>query len=169
MYAAVDFSQLSLMDALDLAVMIEIEALERYKLFAEQLGHRYPNDAGSVFSTMCQNEEKHADQLFQRREALFGDKPVAVKRDDIFDVEAPDVGSIRWNISPFEAFQIALSSEEKALAFYEEALPYVTDPEVQTLFTELRDEEKEHVDMVNKAIAGLPPEARVGIEDQDQD
>jgi len=67
MYANVDFSQINLMDALDLAILIEIEALERYKLFAEQLGHRYPKDAGSVFSTMAENEEKHAEQLYQRR------------------------------------------------------------------------------------------------------
>ncbi|MBQ73936.1 MAG: hypothetical protein CMQ20_02790 [Gammaproteobacteria bacterium] len=53
-----------------------------------------------------------------------------------------------------------------ALDFYERALPNVTDPEVQALFTELRDEEAEHVDMVQKLIAALPPGTEV---DQEKD
>ena len=54
----------------------------------------------------------------------------------------------------------------RALDFYERALPNVTDPEVQALFTELRDEEAEHVDMVQKLIAALPPGTEV---DQEKD
>ena len=39
MATRLDLSKLSLMDALDLAILIEMEAYERYKMFASQLGH----------------------------------------------------------------------------------------------------------------------------------
>lgn len=162
-----DFSTLDLVDALDLAIMIEVEAYERYKTFAEQIGHRDSGDAASIFKSMAINEEKHGRQLIERRQELFGDTPPRIDRTAIFDVEAPEAGAPRWNMSPLKAFQLALASEEKAYWFYDEALKHVTDSAVVELFTELRDEETEHVRMVKHAIEGLPPGSDVDIESQD--
>ncbi len=169
MSTRLDFANLSLKDALDLAVIIEVEAYERYKMFAAQLGHRASGDAASVFATMAENEAKHGQELAARRKSLFGDAPAKVSMDDIFDVEAPDHGAPHSNMSTLQAFKVALSSEEKAFAFYDEALKYVDNAEIRELFAELRDEETEHVDMVKEAIAGLPPEASLEWEDEDED
>ncbi|HTN49132.1 MAG TPA: ferritin family protein [Burkholderiaceae bacterium] len=165
MAAKVDFSTLSLMDSLDLATLIEVEAFKRYNLFVEQIGSS--TDAGSFFQSMADNERKHADQLAQRRSALFGDAPARVKLDDIFDVEAPDVGATRWNMSEFTACQVALYSERKAFEFYNRSLRRVTQPDVKALFEELRDEEAEHIRMVEEIIAKLPPSSKVDLEDED--
>ena len=168
MSTRLDLSKLDLMDALDLAVLIEGEAHERYRLFAGQLGHRVAGDAASVFASMAENEAKHGRELASRRKALFGDAPMRVTLDDLFDVEAPEVGAARSNMSTLKAFQVALSSEQKAHDFYDQALAHVTNDEIRALFTELRDEETEHVRMVREAIAGLPPEAdREWEEDED--
>lgn len=169
MPAKVDFSKLTLMDALDLASLIEVEAFRRYSLFAEQLGHRGPGDAASMFRSMAVNEKKHGDQLAERRLALFGNTPPKVSIDDIFDVEAPDVGSPNWKMSPLKALKVALASEQKAYAFYDEALPSVKQTDVKSLFMELRDEEAEHIQMVEAIIAKLPPEAALDLEDVDAD
>jgi erythrin-vacuolar iron transport family protein len=162
-----DFSELTLMDTLDLATLIEVEAFKRYSMFAEQIGSRLADDAGTVFQSMAENEKKHADELVERRLALFGNTPARVKIDDIFDVEAPDVGASRWNMSTFRAYQVALASEQKAYAFYDRALRSVTQPEIKALFEELRDEEAEHVRMVEAIIAKLPPSAMEDVEDED--
>ncbi len=167
MPVALDFSKLTLMDALDLAILIEVEALERYRSFATNLGHSHAGDAASVFRMMAQSEAKHAEELNQQREALFGDAPARVSRTQVFDVEAPDVGSIRWNMSTLHAYQIALAAEQKAHDFYDLALPHVTNPLVKKLFEELREEEVEHIELVRKHIAELPPEAAVELEDLD--
>ena len=124
----IDFATLDLMDALDLAVLIEVEAHERYKMFAAQLGHRFTGDAASVFTSMAENEAKHGKELADRRKALFGDAPMRVSRDDIFDVEAPDVGAPRSKMSPLQAFEVALSSEQKAFDFYDQRHPIYTRP-----------------------------------------
>jgi len=162
-----DYSKLTLMDALDLATLIEVEASKRYMQFAEQLGSRYDDDAASVFQSMAVNENKHGEQIAERRLALFGDERPKVKLDDIFDVEAPDVGATRQNMSPLDAYLVALSSEKKAFAFYDLALRYVTQPDVKVLFEELQAEEAEHVRMIEEIIKKLPPEAKLAVEDQD--
>jgi rubrerythrin len=159
MSTRLDFAKLSLMDALDLAILIEIEAHQRYKVFAAQLGHRGPGDASSFFKLMAENEAKHGEQLAERRKKLFGDIPVKVSLDDLFDVEAPDMGEIRSTMSTRQAYQVGLAAEQKAYYFYDEALGHITHPEIRALFTELRDEETEHVRMLEEGMAKLPESA----------
>ena len=169
MSTRLDFSKLALRDALDLASLIELEATKRYTEFAESLGTRGVGDAGAVFRSMAVNETKHCEEIAERRLALFGDQPSKVTLDDIFDVEAPASGDVRWNMSALKAYQLALYSEQKAFAFYDEALDYVDQPDVKALFEELRDEEAEHVNMLVKIIAKLPPSAEIELEDEDYD
>jgi rubrerythrin len=71
------------------------------------------------------------------------------------------------NMSPLKAYQVALSSEKKAFEFYGQALRYVNHPDVKALFEELRDEEAEHVRMIEEIIAKLPPSAAIDLEDED--
>ena len=167
MFPQINFAQLNLMDALDIAILVEEEAFERYTLFTNQLGHRYPDDASAVFRKMAESEKKHGEELTERRRELFADTPVAVNKDAIFDIEAPEIASPSWNMSPFKAFQIVLASEKKSYAFFDEALAYVKDTEVHALFSELRDEEAEHARMIKEFIDALPPEACEDLEDED--
>jgi rubrerythrin len=169
MSTKLDFSTLSLMDALDLATLIEVEAYKRYTQFAERLGHSAEGDAASVFESMAVNENKHGEQIAERRIALFGDQRPRVKISDIFDVEAPEYGAPTRGMSPLKAYWVALSAEKKAFDFYDQALRHVNQPEVKALFEELRDEEAEHVQMVEAIIAKLPATARVDAEDEDSE
>jgi rubrerythrin len=158
-----DLSKLTLQDALDLAVLIEEEAYKRYTLFATQLG-RGGGGAGSFFASMAENEKKHGDQLSDRRKAMFGDAPARVSLADLFDVEAPEVGAPRRSMSLLQAYELAKSSEQKAYDFYDWALGNITDPDIRTLFVELRDEETEHVRMIEDGISKLPPNANVELD-----
>ena len=164
MTTRLDLSKLSLMDALDLAKLIEMEANHRYRIFATQLGRSGGYDAGAFFATMAENEAKHGQELEARRKALFGDVPARLTLDDLFDVEAPEMGAPRRGMSTVQAFEVGLAAEKKAHDFYDMALPGITDPDVRALFTELRDEETEHVDLLREAMAKLPPSANVEIE-----
>jgi rubrerythrin len=72
-------------------------------------------------------------------------------------------------MSPLRAYHVALSSEEKAFEFYDQALRHMNQPDVRALFEELRDEEAEHVAMLKEIIAKLPPSAARDVEDEDTD
>ena len=50
-----------------------------------------------------------------------------------------------------------MAAETKAYEFYDTNLKHITDPEVRTLFEELRDEEAEHQAAVRVEMAKLPP------------
>ncbi|RZV35608.1 MAG: rubrerythrin [Chromatiales bacterium] len=164
MSTRLDLSKLSLMDALDLAKLIEMEACHRYQMFATQLGRTGGFDAGAFFATMVENEAKHGQELEARRNKLFGDTPSKLTLDDLYDVEAPDMGAPRRGMSTVEAFEVGLAAEKKAYDFYDMALPGITDPDVIELFTELRDEELEHVEMLKEAMAKLPESASSQVE-----
>jgi rubrerythrin len=164
MSTSLDLSKLSLMDALDLAKLIELEACHRYQMFASQIGRTGGYDAGAFFASMAENEAKHGQELEARRKTLFGDTPARLTLDDLYDVEAPDMGAPRRGMSTMQAFEVGLAAEKKAYDFYDMALPGITNDEVRELFTELRDEETEHVEMLKEAMAKLPPSASEEIE-----
>jgi hypothetical protein len=96
----IDFERLSLQDALDLAILIEEEARDRYVEFQHQMeSHRTP-EAAAFFRFMAGNEEKHRAELASRRAARFGDAPRRVTRAMLFDVEAPDYDQARAFMLP---------------------------------------------------------------------
>ena len=164
MSTRLDLSKLSLMDALDLAKLIEMEACHRYQMFAKQLGHTGGYDAGAFFASMAENEAKHGSELAERRKSLFGDAPARLTLDDLYDVEAPEMGAAHRGMSTLEAFEVGLDAEKRAHDFYDMALPGISDPDVIELFTELRDEETEHVEMLQEAMAKLPDSAKKEVE-----
>ncbi len=164
MSTSLDLSKLSLMDALDLAKLIEMEACHRYQMFASQLGRSGGYDAGAFFATMAENEAKHGQELEARRKALFGDAPARLTLDDLYDVEAPDMGAPRRGMSTMQAFEVGLAAEQKAYDFYDMALAGIDNADVRALFTELRDEEAEHVEMLREGMAKLPSSANTEVE-----
>ncbi len=156
MGATIDFARLTLQDALDLAILGEEEARERYLELTQFVGGRYPGDAGDVFRMMAAAEEKHGAELAGRRRQLFGKKRPRVDRSMLFDVEAPDLGKVRVFMSARQAAEVALESEQKAHEFFTEALKHVKDRQVKKLFEQLRDEEKAHQAFLRKTIRKLP-------------
>jgi rubrerythrin len=154
----IDFAALSLKDALDLAVLIEEEAKERYEDFVEQMELHHTPEAARFFRFMALNEEKHRAELSARRLALFGSQPARVTRGMLFEVEAPEFDEVRVFMSPREALQVAFRAEQKAWAFFVETSPRVRDAAVQKLFTELRDEEVQHQRLVLAELEKTPPD-----------
>ena len=164
MSTSLDLSKLSLMDALDLAKLIEMEACHRYQMFASQLGRTGGYDAGAFFAGMAENEAKHGQELEARRKTLFGDAPARLTLDDLYDVEAPEMGAPHRGMSTLQAFEVGLEAEKKAHDFYDMDFPGITDPDFRELFTELRDDETEHVEMLKEAMAKLPESASSEVE-----
>jgi len=156
-----DFENLSLLDALDMAVLIEEEARERYAEFAHQMElHRTP-DAARFFWFMEGNEEKHRAALEAQRVARFGDAPRRVTRAMIFDIEAPDYDAACAFMTLREALGAALQAEEKAASFFAAALPVVSDPDVKALFAELHEEELEHQRLVKVHLDRAPADPAI--------
>jgi rubrerythrin len=166
--SAIDFSTLTLQDALDLAVSIEEEAKARYEDFSRITGGRYAGDAADMFRQMAGYEAKHLEELSAQRKKLFGSAPRRITAEMIDDVEAPDRGKPRTFMSARQALEVALASEQKAHDFFAQALKQVKDATVKALFEELRDEEERHVKLVGQWLAKLPkgPDVEEGEADE---
>jgi rubrerythrin len=154
--AKVDYAKLTLKDALDLAILIEQEAEERYEKLSAMVGGRYAGDAGDVFRVMAKNEARHCAQLEERRKRLFGRTKRTISRDALYDVEAPDWTRAHVFMSPRQAMEVAADDELKAYDFYDRAAAHVRDRAVRKLFQELREEESRHEAMLRKKMKGLP-------------
>ena len=165
----IDFASLTLQDALDLAILIEEEAKERYEEFADNLLLHHTPEAAHFFTTMAGNEAKHEADLLMRRQAIFGEAPTRVSREMLWDVEAPDFDQSRMFMSAREAMEVALASEVKAHDFFDAALAYISNSDVRVLFEELRAEEVEHQELVKAVMARIPngDEAN-GVFDEDE-
>jgi rubrerythrin len=71
-------------------------------------------------------------------------------------------------MSPRQAMEVALVSEEKAWSYFDDALGHVKDADVRKLFEELRAEEKQHQEYIKKAMATLPPGPDVEEDEADE-
>lgn len=161
----IDFTRLSVQDALDLAILIEEEAKERYEELADQMDLHHTPEAAGFFRFMATNEEKHRAELAARRAEKFRDAASKVSRNMLYDVEATDYDEARAFMTARQALLAARRSEVKAHLFFVGALPTVTDPDVRTLFAELRDEEVLHQQRIDKELAKLPPDPTLPADD----
>lgn len=164
---SIDFSKLTLRDALDFGFLVEEEARERYEELAHQMELHHNPDVATFFRFMVKVESIHASKLAHRRRILFGDAPRAVTAAMLFDIEAPEYDEVRTGTTPRQALNVALGAERKAYEFFVAALNSVTDPEVRTLFAEFRDDELQHAGLIEQELAKLAPEPETAIKAED--
>ena len=101
MAATIDFASLSLQDALDLAILVEEEAQERYLEFVDQMEQHHTPEAAKFFAMMARNEQKHGEELRARRHGLFGDAPRRVKPLDALGRRGPRLRPVpRLHVGP---------------------------------------------------------------------
>jgi erythrin-vacuolar iron transport family protein len=161
----IDFATLSLKDALDLAILIEDEARERYEEFVDQLELHHTMEAAQFFRHMAVNETKHGDELSARRKELFGDAPRTVTGACCGTSRRRSTTRRACSCRRATPWKSRSTPRRRPTISSPAALQHVTDPEVKALFEELRDEEIEHQHLVNQHLAKLPPDSDVDPDD----
>ena len=155
----IDYRKLSLGDALELAILVEEEAKERYVELAEQMRQFHTPEAAVLFDQMARNEERHRDALVARRqESGFQTHRVPISRAMLFDVEAPEIGEARVFMTRRAAVLMALRGEVKAYEFFFEVSKKTEDPAIRALFESLAHEELTHQAMLRVELERLPAE-----------
>jgi len=165
-------TDLTLKDALDLAILVEEEAHHRYLEFERQIGASNEYDAGSFFLKMAENESKHAEELRKKRVELFGNEKSRIDLESMYqfqEIEAPEFDYAQSFMSVKDALLVAKNCEIKAFEFFEKAANLVTDKEVKDLFNHLKEEEIEHRKMVEEIISKIKTESGPTISKEDID
>lgn len=153
-----DFSKLDAMDILDLAGFFEREAAETYRQLASWAEENSPA-ATEFFRRMEHLEGQHDSRIEDRRRELFGDRPSRYTDAAPWEVETPDFDKVGTSFTLQQAYLLALGAEERAEAYFRQAVDYISDTKAIEILEELADEELEHqrflrVEMANKTAAG---------------
>jgi len=158
----------SLADLFALAWQIEADAVERYRMLADQMETHNNPELVTVFRDLARAEGIHAEEI--RR--LAGDIDVAAHASRIGGwkgdgPEEADLASAHYMMTPWHALQMALVGEKRALEFFKDIAESTKDPKVKKMAAEFVEEEAEHVNLVHRLLRKYPVPSESWAEDPD--
>jgi len=159
----------NLNDLLAVAYQIEIDAVERYNLLADQMETHNNPELVKVFRDLARAEGIHGEEI--RR--LAGDFDVVAHARQIAKIERSEspeeaeLGSAHYLMTPWHALQLSLAGEKRALAYFTSIVETAEDPKVKDMAAELVEEETEHVNLVHRLLRRYPQPSESWAEDLD--
>lgn len=137
------------------AYAMEVEAAERYTLFAEQMEVHNNPDVAALFHRLAEIEGRHAEEIKGRA----GDielPEIALGAHRWADAEGPETAAFddaHYLMSPYHVLRMALLGEERAFRFFDGIAKTAASAEIRNLAAEYADEECGHVQEVQKLLA----------------
>jgi rubrerythrin len=144
----------SLADLFAVAYQIEIDAVARYRLLADQMETHNNAELVAMFRDLARAEGLHAEEI--RR--LAGDIDVvahAARLGGWKSGESPeeaDLNAAHYLMTPWHALRMALAGEERALAFFRSIVETVDDADIKAMAAEFVNEETEHVELCQRLL-----------------
>ncbi len=162
-------------DVLDLprflahAHAMEVEAAERYRLFAGQMEVHGNPEVAELFARLAEIEARHAEESLAR--AGNGDPPHLAPWEFIWaDVEGPETAAMEtahYLMTPYHVLTAALDGERRAFEFYDRIARETEDAAIRRIAEELVEEERGHIAMVSALLARHPEPDADWSEDMD--
>ena len=147
----------SLADFMAQAIAMELEAAQRYEEFADAMEAHNNPEVAAMFRKLAVIEAKHGDQLlaqmgwtelpFQPRIAFEGFE----------GAETAPVDAVHYLMKPWHVLELALAGEERAVRFFDHLARTTDDAAVRSAAEEMREEEREHVELVRAWMRKVEP------------
>lgn len=136
------------------AYTMELEATERYALFATQLdGHRN-REVADLFRKLAEIESRHAKRILAEMGwPSLPVLPVPYAWDGTEGPETAPAGAVRPAMQPRDALQLALECELRAQRYFEGFAARKAPAKVRAAAAEMADEEREHVKLIREWLA----------------
>jgi rubrerythrin len=133
---------------------IEVDAIDRYNLLADQMEVHNNLELATLFRELAGHEEKHAAEILAQAGAAGLPKidEGAMDWPGAESPEAADLDLAHYRMTPWHALQMALAAERRAFAFFDYIAGSVDDEDVKKWACEFREEEAEHVRLVEKLL-----------------
>jgi rubrerythrin len=149
----------SVADLLAIAYRIELDAVERYGLLADQMETHNNLELTKVFRDLSKAESIHAAEIRE----MAGDTDLNGRANALHSIwpkgESPeevDLGAAHYLMTPWHALQMCLAGEKRALAFFTSIAETAKDAKVKEMAAELVEEEAEHVNLVYRLMRKYP-------------
>ena len=146
-------------DLLAIAYRIEVDAIERYRLLADQMETHNNAELAKVFRDLSKAESIHAAEIRD----MAGDSDLNGRANALHSIwpkgetpEEVDLGAAHYLMTPWHALQLCLAGEKRALAFFSSIVETAKDPKVKEMAAGLVEEEAEHVNLVYRLLRKYP-------------
>ena len=151
------------------SVTLEEEAAERHDELADMMDvHNNPGVA-ETFRKLAHYSRLHAQEI--RDHSKGHNLPVIAPWDygweDMEGPETADISDVNYLMDTTQALKIALGNEQRAHDFYFDISRNSVDADVRALAAEFADEEKEHLELLEKWLQSCPESDQEPIFDPD--
>jgi len=137
-------------DLMAVAEALEHEAAARYRALSARMARQGDDELATQFEVLAGMEDRHASQIGDRSEVLFGHRP--------------DLARVRWEtppgfdedeargaeISAYQALAFAVRNEERAFAFYSYLSAETEHDEIRALAEDLARDELQHAALLRQ-------------------
>ena len=150
------------------AYAIEVEAVERYTQFADQLEGHNNSEVARVFRKLAEIEGLHAKNILE--EMGWPVMPVLPVPYASGEPEAPETApfdSLHYLMQPYHALEIALRCEIDAVKYFEGVAATTVDARVRSAAAHMAAEEREHVTLMRDWMKRVPQPPTGWDEDPD--
>jgi rubrerythrin len=139
------------------AYAMEAEAAERYAEFADSMEVHNNLEVAELFRKLSRIEQRHADQILEQMG--WKQSPVSSANYRWEGTEGPETADpteLHYLMQPYHALQIALLNEKRARDFFAHLAKVTTNAGVRKGALEMREEEAEHVRLIEEWLKRTP-------------
>lgn len=140
------------------ALAVEREAAARYAELAGFMSDHDNAPVAALFARLAQIEDEHADAIVARARGL--EVPTLRTFEHTwFDAGPPETVAHEFVfrlMTPHDALKVALEAEQRARGYFEQVFANATDPDVKMLAAAMIQEEQQHIEWVERALATDP-------------
>lgn len=149
------------------AYALEMEASERYAVFADAMEQHNNREVAELFRKLARIEYRHAEQVLE--EMGWVSAPPAphggYKWEGFEAPETGDVTELHYLMQPYHALQIALHNEKRAYVFFGGLVKHAGNAKVKKAAVEMEQEEAGHVRLIEEWLKRTPkPDADWAID-----
>lgn len=140
------------------ALLIEHEAVARYREFALNMSEHGNDEVAALFQQLAEFEAEHAFHLAKKTAGmrlpnLAGGEHAWLDQ----DAPVPEAHAFVYRmLTPRMALEIALRAEERAKAFFDGVLDESSDAGIRELALNMARDEEAHVAWVKEALGHVP-------------
>jgi rubrerythrin len=145
-------------DFMNQALVMEMEAAQRYSDFADAMEMHNNLEVAALFRKMADIEGKHAQQIMAQMGWTTTPAPLpgAIHWDGFEAPETAAIDDVHYLMQPYHALEVALAAEVRAERFFAKLVRAATTPAVRKAAREMQEEEREHVELVRAWMKKVP-------------
>lgn len=153
-----DHAVTSVAELLAAAYRIEADAVERYTMLADSMQTHNNLELARLFRELADIEGIHAREI-QRRAAdldVTADAGRLWRLQRDASPEEAELDAAHYLMTPWQALQMALAAEQRALEFFSSVSDSAQDPHLRAMAAQFAEEEAGHVELVRRLLAKQP-------------